>query len=214
MRVRELRSNRNCFAVPSGGGHGDEYGVECLSAGPSQDIAVPVPFMALYPSLGNRSVISALEIAVPNLKELVSPENARDSDFVPSEHRQNLPRGVVTISLWNCHRIPPFLRGTIRSGPRAGRSSLRYPRCYRELRWFPDGGDGASSSCLWTGPSRVDDGPARATGRASPSCNRGTRPAKTSLRSAFADVGPTSGHKRPVMIGIWLGCRCGGSPGQ
>jgi hypothetical protein len=40
-----------------------------------------------------------LEIAVPNLKELVPPENARDRDFVPSEHRQNLPRGVVTINL-------------------------------------------------------------------------------------------------------------------
>jgi hypothetical protein len=64
--------------------------------------------MALYPSLGNRSVDSALEIAVPNLKELVAPENARDSDFVPSEHRQNLPRGAVTVNLWTCHRIPRF----------------------------------------------------------------------------------------------------------
>jgi hypothetical protein len=111
MRVRELRPSRDCFAVPSGGGHGDEYGIECLSAGRSQDIAVPVPFMALYPSLGNRSVDSALEIAVPNLKELVPPENARDRDFVPSEYRQNLLRGVVTINLWNCHRIPPLQRG-------------------------------------------------------------------------------------------------------
>jgi len=99
MRDQELRPSRDCFADPSGGGHGDEYGIECLSAGRSQDIAVPVPFMALYPSLGNRSVDSALEIAVPNLKELVPPENARDRDFVPSEHRQNLPRGVVTINL-------------------------------------------------------------------------------------------------------------------
>jgi len=81
--------------------------------------------MALYPSLGNRSIDSALEIAVPNLKELVSPENARDSDFVPGEHRQNLPRGVVTINLWNCHRIPPHCSG----GPYAQDRELEGAPC-------------------------------------------------------------------------------------
>jgi hypothetical protein len=92
-------------------GHGDEYGIECLSAGRSQDIAVPVPFLALYPPFGNRAVDTALEIAIPDFKELVTSENARDSDFVPSEHRQNLPRGVVTVNLWNCHRNPSVAAG-------------------------------------------------------------------------------------------------------
>jgi len=67
--------------------------------------------MALYPSTGNRTVDSALEIAVPNLKELVSPENARDRDLVSSEHRQNLPRCVVTINLGNCLAFPPLGSG-------------------------------------------------------------------------------------------------------
>ena len=84
--------------------------------------------MTLYPSPGYRSVNSALEIALSDFKELVSSENAGDSNFVPSEDRQNLPCGVVTITLcWNCHRIPPLQRGTICAWPRAEMSLSRYP---------------------------------------------------------------------------------------
>jgi hypothetical protein len=43
--------------------------------------------MALYPSLGNCSIDPTLEIAVSNLKELVSPHNAGNSNFVAREHR-------------------------------------------------------------------------------------------------------------------------------
>jgi len=53
--------------------------------------------MALYPSLGNCSIDSALEIAVPNLEELVPSQNSRNRNFIPCEHREDLPCGVVTV---------------------------------------------------------------------------------------------------------------------
>src|SRR5205085_2830567 len=81
---------------------------------------------------------TALEIAVPHFKELVSPENARDRDLIPGEHRKNLACSVI-VRLWNFHLYSPSAERTISAGTRAGSSSTLYPRTYRELCWFPEG---------------------------------------------------------------------------
>src|SRR4029078_7414996 len=38
----------------------------------------------------------------------MAPEHAPDRDFITSKHRQNLPRGVFTPCVWNCHCAPRF----------------------------------------------------------------------------------------------------------
>ena len=75
-----------------------------------EDVAVSVPLVALYPSLGDGRVDTPLKVAVPHLKELMPPENARDRDFVLGEHCKNLTCSEVSIKFWNCHRYPPFAR--------------------------------------------------------------------------------------------------------
>jgi len=62
--------------------------------------------MSLYPSVSYRRINTALKVAVPYLKKLVPPENPADRNFVSSEHRENLPRCMVSINLLSGHCCP------------------------------------------------------------------------------------------------------------
>ena len=61
--------------------------------------------MALYPSLGNGRINPALEIAVSDFEELVAAQYPTHGDFVICEHREDLPRRVVT----RTHDGPPVV---------------------------------------------------------------------------------------------------------
>ena len=100
-----------------------------------EDVAVSVPLVALYPSLGDGRVDTPLKVAVPHLKELMPPENARDRDFVLGEHCKNLTCSEVSINFWNCHRYPPLLHVIINARMPPASIRLLYPRCYREFCW-------------------------------------------------------------------------------
>src|SRR4051812_38711379 len=88
-------SNRSWSGNRGSHGHGNEDRLERLFALLCQDIAVAVIVMALYPSLCDRAIDPALEVAVTNFKELVTPQDTGNCDVVPSEHRENLPRCVI-----------------------------------------------------------------------------------------------------------------------
>ena len=80
--------------------------IKRLSTIGREDVAVPVPLVALYPSFGNGRIFTALEVVVSDLKEVMSPENTRDGYSVFGEHRKNLTRCNVSINCLNCHGTP------------------------------------------------------------------------------------------------------------
>src|SRR4051812_28527306 len=109
MRAQELRSNSDYLGGHRrSAGHGHKHDTERFSAGGGQDVAIPVSLVALYPAPCNSGVNTALEIAIPDFKELMPPEYACNSDFVAGKHREDLPSSILVVNSWQCHFVSPM----------------------------------------------------------------------------------------------------------
>src|SRR4051812_3247897 len=116
-------------------GSGHEHRLAGFSASSGENVAVAVPEVTLYPAVLYSRINPPLEIAVPNLEELVPSQKSFNGDIVFREHHEDLPCGVI-IGLWSYHQYFLYAERTISLEPRAGSSSTFYPRTYREFCWF------------------------------------------------------------------------------
>ena len=108
-RDRALKWRTNYFGRRNRHCSGHEHRLAGFSASSGENVAVAVSEVALYPAVLYSRINPPLEIAVPNLEELVPSQKSFDGDIVFREHHEDLPCGVI-IGCGAIISIPPMQR--------------------------------------------------------------------------------------------------------